>query len=500
MKDLRSVDSGADSSHIPSQQTYSVSLNPKRLCRPSRSFVRWLIKDWHTHKYFCFAALLLLLTIITTVAYYLNYLRPELNADTPAYLHVVDRIQTHPYLLVDTWRLPGYPLLILLVYALAGQGNLMAVSIAQAVLFILATLEVYILAILLLRRAWLAFLIGLLVGTNLVLLSYVKPIMSEGLSLWLLITLVLAVTYFIRTVQVRAFWLIVICALPLLLTRPEWVYMPVPLFAYLLLVAARRGIGRRLLRHVLISLALIYAVMGSYIVINSQLNQYPGLTSIENFNLMGKVLQYDMQDKAPTEYAQISRKLDIYVARVGKDPYQILPYIPELSRDNYAPAGNFARAIIMHNPIEFLLKSVPVSFSSLTSYYDSSRVSIPGPFEAPLAWLKFIHRVLYNWNACFPFCVVIWLLLLCWRRTKSHQTVLEMGAIALVVLYALIVTTLGGYRFDDYMRVHIVFGPLLILVVWSSLLMGASLIVQRGPCILAKLTDHAFSSKDTLMQ
>src|SRR5260221_11750364 len=172
MKDLRSVDSGADSSHIPSQQTYSVSLNPKRLCRPSRSFVRLLIKDWHTHKYFCLAALLLLLTIITTVAYYLNYLRPELNADTPAYLHVVDRIQTHPYLLVDTWRLPGYPLLILLVYALAGKCNLLAVRITQAVLFFLANLEVYILAVLFFPLAWVAFLICLLVVTNLVPLSY----------------------------------------------------------------------------------------------------------------------------------------------------------------------------------------------------------------------------------------------------------------------------------------------------------------------------------------
>ncbi len=481
------------SSQITSQQEHSIFLNPRRLHRPFQSFIRWVITDWHTHKYLYFAVLLLVLTIIPTVAYYLNYPRPELNADTPAYLDVVGRAQAHPYSLVDTWRLPGYPLLIMLVYALAGQHNLMAVSIAQAVLFVLATMEVYVLAILLLRRAWLAFLIGLLMGTNLVLLSYVKPIMSEGLALWLLTTLVLAITYFIRTVQVRAFWLVVICLLPLSLTRPEWAYLPVPLFAYLLLVSVRRGRGRSLFRHVLVSFALIYAVLGSYIVVNTFLNHYPGLTAIENFNLMGKVLQYDMQDEAPPEYADISRELDIYVAQVGRDPYHVLPYIPSLSRDNDLSAGNFSRTIIIHHPIEFVLKSVPILFSSLTSYYDSSRVSIPGPFAEPLAWLKSIHHTLYGWNACFPYCVVIWFLLLCWQRTRSHQTVLGMGAIVLVALYALIITTLGGYRFDDYMRVHIVFDPLLILAVWGSLLIGALLIVQRGPAIFAKLISRAFT-------
>src|SRR5712691_2704720 len=136
---------------------------PGRLYHPFRPFARWLIKDWHTNKYFSFAVLLLLVTIIANMVYYFNYPRPELTADTPGYLNIVKHIQAHPYQLVDVGRLPGYPLLIVLIYALAGQGNLMAVSIAQAVCFVLATLEIYLLSILILRRAWIAFLIGLLV-------------------------------------------------------------------------------------------------------------------------------------------------------------------------------------------------------------------------------------------------------------------------------------------------------------------------------------------------
>jgi len=58
-----------------------------------------------------------------------------------------------------------------------------------------------------------------------------------------------------------------------------------------------------------------------------------------------------------------------------------------------------------------------------------------------------------------------------------------MGAIVLIVFYALAITTLGGYRFDDYMRVHTVFNPLLILMIWVSVFLGVryvGLMIIRG--------------------
>lgn len=426
-----------------------------------------------------FALLLLLLTLMPLIFYYLNYPRPELNADTPAYLHVVDRIQTHAYQLIDTWRLPGYPLFILLVYAFVGQGNLMAVSVVQAALFVLATLEIYALAVFLLRRAWLACLLALLIGPNLVLLSYVKPIMSEGIVLWLLTTLALSLAHFVRVVSVRAFWLLIICTVPLFLTRPEWVYLPVPLAGYCLYVAWRRGVAHRLFRHVLLSLLLIYAIVGGYSVGNFFMNHYAGLTAIENMNIIGKVLQYNMQDEADPQYAATVRKIDVYRSRGDWDPYHILPHVHELAQDNAAPAAQFAKSIILHHPLEFLAKSIPPLFSSLTDYSDSDRQNIPGPFDAPLNALKGVYQKLYVWNISFPFFAVIWLALLCWKRTGSRVRVLTMGGIMLLVLYGLTITTLGGYSSHDYMRVHIVFDPLLILITWGSALTGLYWLLKR---------------------
>lgn len=427
----------------------------------------------------------MVLSSLMIVCYYVNYPYVELNADTPAYLDVVQHIQMRMGL-VNTWRLPGYPLFITGVYIFAGQHNLMAVSIVQAVVFVLATLEVYMLALLLWHRAWLAFLVGLLVGPNLVLLSYIKPIMSEDLALWQLMTVALATAYYIRVRRASALWLLTLCLLPLLFTRPEWVYLPVLLFAYLFFGVVPRGAHRRLIMHFVLAITVIYAFVSVYIGLNMLLNHYPGVSAIENYNLLGKVLQYRMQDEALAQDAQISHELDYYVAHVDNDPYHVLRYLPALARDNALPAGSFARRIIMHHPFEFLYKSVPFFFSSLVEYYDANRTPLPGPLDTPLYQLKAVYRAVYICNGAFPVSVLIWGGLLCWRRTRSQYVVTAMGALLLLTLYALIITTLGGYRPDDYMRVHIVFAPLLMLVVWGSALYGVVYVLQKRQKTISK--------------
>jgi hypothetical protein len=429
------------------------------------------------NRYIPFLSILLLtlLSSVVVVIYYLNYPEVDINADTPAYLGVVERFLAHPDLLVDTGRLPGYPLFVSLIYTLAGHGNLLAVSDVQAVLFIITALEIYFLALLIFQRTWLAFLVGLLVGTNIILIAYIKPIMTEGLSAFFLTSLTLAVVYFIRRVTIQSLWVVTICSILLVFTRPEWVYLPALLFAYLLLGAVRHGKrGRQLIRYAAaatLSLLLIYTLVGAYIVRNGIQNHYQGFTGITNFNEMGKVLQYGMQDETSPQERSISRTLDTCITRLGTDPYHVLPCVPALKdkNDNYeSAAGEFAEAIILHHPVEFLLKSFPIFFTSLFDYYYVT-YHTNVPLFPVLAWLKALDHVLYWLNILFPLCAVAWIFFLCWRPTAARQDVLAMGAITLFIIYGIVVTTLGGYRPDDYMRVHIVFDSLLLLMIWGSL-------------------------------
>jgi hypothetical protein len=472
--------------------------------------------------------LLILLTTLVVVAYYINHSQPESLADTTSYLYVVNLIQTHGQL-VNYWRLPGYPLFIVFIYALAGQGNLAAVSIAQAVLFVMTVLELYVLGILVLRRAWFSFLVGLLVGPNLVLLSYVKPIMTEALALWLLTSLALAVVAFLATSRLLLLWLATLCLLALVFTRPEWIYLPILLFIYILLVARRERKGdlHRLLLHSLAGVALLYALLGGYLYVNATQNHFPQLTWIDNMNALGKVLQYNMQNEAPPQDAQYIRIIDSYVRQGILDPYRILAHQPLLSNDHAEAIGDISRSIIEHHPIEFLAKSVPVFFSSLTDFHMESAVIPAGPYGSPLQWLQNRFGALYRQGMIlFPICALLWLALFCWRAARTiitrhrgaplwsparlrnqgqsaeagdhkgaplqapfsspvakiHQngeTFMQgMGVILLLCIYGLFATVVGAYRGYDYMRIHVLFDPLMILVIVGTILLGVLLPVR----------------------
>ena len=443
-----------------------------------RGATNTLTMDWRTNKTYFFAGLLLLLTTFVVVVYYINNPQPFVGPDSFEYIANAQRIATHGQF-VDPHRLPGFPLLIVLVFTLAGQGNLMAISIANGILFILATLEIYVIALLVLQRSWVAFLLGLLVGTNVVLLSFVKPIGSEALALWLVVTLALVAVLFARTLRIRYLWLVTACMLTLILTRLEWSYLPVPLFAYLVLVATRQGSTlRRPLVHALASVFLIYAVLGGYIFINATQNHFVGISDIQNINELGKVIQYNMQNEVPPQYATIAQTTNTFRSRGDINPYDLLDQHPELKDTHFALVGAYAQSVIEHHPVEFLAKSVPVLFSSLDYFYYESEVDPHGLLARPLFGMDFVFHVLYKLNLGFPLVAAAWIFLLCWRRTTRLLSVQAMGILLLVVLYGIVMTTLGGY--SSYIRFHTPFNPLLMVILWGGVLAGLLLIVRPG--------------------
>ncbi|GCE08328.1 hypothetical protein [Dictyobacter aurantiacus] len=426
----------------------------------------------------------LLLTILTggvVIAFYANHPRAELLADTWSYLYVVDRISVAGQL-VNAWRLPCYPLFISVLYAIMGQGNIEAVSIAQAVLFVLATLEIYILAALIFQRPWLAFILSLMMGINLTLISYVKPLMTEGMGLWLLASLTLSAVLFMKTLRRRWLWLTALWMLILFMTRPEWLYLPPLLFAYVLLQAYKKQRFRRLLPHALAALALMYALVGGYIYTNATQNNFVGTTWITNINLVGKILQYNMQDHGDPsnpEHVMIAHTLDKYVRQGIRDPYYMMAHEPKLFGNNISEPAKYAEYIILHHPKTFALDTAPLFFSSLTAYAQESLVDPTGVLGQPLAVLHNASQIFYATNSLFPLCVLLWLGLLYFKGTRRHPIVQLMGLLILICVYGIMLTTAGGYRDYDYMRIYVLFDPLLIVIIWGFLLWGLSLLWRK---------------------
>jgi hypothetical protein len=420
-----------------------------------------------------------------TLIYYVNDPFVRITVDTPGYLSALQHLQAmgNP---VDFFRLPTYPLFLLIIYTLTGQGNLMAVSIVQGVLFVCATAELYMLTLLVTRQKWVAFFVGLLVGTNVILISYIKPIMTEGLSLWLLTTTLLMAVLFLQTLRYRFFWLASLCLFFLMFTRPEWIFLPCLLFAYLLLTTRKKLARRTIILHTAGALLLIYGCLGAYIVANKVINGVASLSIVSDMNIIGKMIQYRMQDETPYN-PYLSHAFDQFIREGITSPYQILGLAPELGGRHLQETADFARAIILHHPVQFLLDSLPPFFASLYHYYPAG--SLPTPPHSPGPYSPFVNAVLsfdqalYTTNILFPLCALIWLVCCWYHRTRHSFCVQTMGFITLVVVYALVITTLGGYYETDYMRVHIVFDPQIILLVWGSLGLG---VYQLGAAIARK--------------
>lgn len=437
---------------------------------------RVVLDDWRVRRALPFGAVLLCVTVFVVTAFYLNHPGVEFYPDSDGYLGAAAHVMARGRL-ADAVRLPGYPLLIALVFWVGGRGNFALLSAAQGVLFIAATLEVYALGLLVWRRTWIAFAIGLLVGTNLYLLKYVKPITADGLALWLVVSLALAAVVFARTLRAWALWVVAGLLLVLFMTRPEWIYAPVPLFALLMLVAARRGRLRRLWPHALAAVVVCYAALGMYVARNAADTGYAGVTAVQNVNLLGKVMQYGMQDEAPPRYAAIARLVDGYRAGGHAGPWALIVANPVLGANYSAVAGDYARSVIEQHPIEFLERSVPVLFSSSSLGYtrdEASPIQPRGPFGPLMAVLEAVSTGTYASYIVFPLVALVWLAIGFSRRARRRMpgewaaTAERAAVVALLGLYALTVTTLGGY--GDYARIHTSFDPLLLVVIWGSAL------------------------------
>jgi hypothetical protein len=439
-----------------------------------RQVMAWSARDWRGPRYLAWGATVLALTSLVTICYYANTAHPGMDPDTTAYLRRVAAIfDTHQF--VDPARLPGYPTFIALLFLATGRGNLDAVSVAQGILYVLATLELYAALCLALRRAWVAALIVAPIALNTHLLSYVRPLLSEGLTLFLLATLALALVVALRWPRPPALWGVTVALAALFMTRPEWIYLPIPLFACLLVLAWRRGLLRRLLPTAILALAALYGTLGGYVILNHARNDCACVTYIPNVNLLGKVMQYRMVRDAPPQYATMTQLVLEYVERGDADPWSVLREdYPPLIRDHFALAGDYSAAIIRAHPVEFLAKSGPVAIEALTTVNPFLPIDPHGPFAAPLLAINTAVAAIMRYT--LPFfsllgaCWLLWMLRLWWRRKPSVLTD-AMGLFALIGGYGLALTIFGGYIY--YARLRAPYTPLLLIVVWGSAVLAA---------------------------
>ncbi|MGH2514050.1 MAG: glycosyltransferase family 39 protein [Ktedonobacterales bacterium] len=432
------------------------------LRRPSISKI--FLADWNGPRFLTFGIVVTLLASLVTLGYYMNEPGIPGDPDTSGYLLVAHKVAHGQFL--DPVRTPAYPLFIDLILLFAGRNNLVAISIAQGVLYIVAAVGVYGLACLIFHKAWIALVIAVPVATNVLLISYVQPIMTEALALFLLVCLALALVRIAQAPQPRILWLAMGILFALGMTRPEWLYFVVPFVGFVLLVSWKHGAFRQVLPHALTALVLFSALCGLYLYGNAR-QGYAGFGENQNEDLLGKVMQYHMQNEAPPQYAAITQHVNAILALGDENPGHVIFGDPPLESNHFTLAASYGRTIILRHPVEFIADTVPVVFQSLRSTDPHQDIRTNGPFSGVLFILQAIANLVQYSLLVFPFIAVAWWIRLFLLRRPDALT-FAMAGLSLIGGYDLAVTTLFVYT--QYARMNVPYDALMITVVWGSII------------------------------
>jgi len=438
------------------------------------------------------ALAVVVLTSVFVSAFYINYPEPRVNGDTPSYLAVAENIRENGTF-TDPFRLPGYPLFISLMFLVFGNDNLQALSIAQGVLFVITAIEIYVITYLITRRVWIASTVALIASVNTDQLSYAQGVIVEGFALWTVVTLALTFVLFFTKPGTRALWLVAGALLLALMTRPEWLYVPVPLFAFMLISVRRLDVmWRRMALHACVAVFVIYGSVGVYMYANGSERGYGPFVVMQRINALGKIMQYRMQDDAPSKYTGVTRRIDAYLSGEGNGgPYAFIDQNPDLGANYWEPAGDYARATMQNAPFEYFWKTVKMAHTGTLYRRPFGEIDRRGSFGRELSYLESesvkIHDK-YRYFPAFAIAFLIGWLGILVRGYRGLRGVCMMAALAFLGLYQLFVVAASAY--SDWPRLFVTLNPVRVIVIFGSTLVAVALLARVAERRVLELPRH----------
>jgi hypothetical protein len=420
---------------------------------------------------------LALVAIAVLGTYFLNSPHAVIEFDswnsvgTPTYIGTAQALlQGHVF---STGRLPGYPFLLAMLGG--AHGYYVVVLALQSLMFVAVVGATYWIAFKAFERRWIAFVVALLLATDVYVAAYSKEILSESLAMALVTGMLATLVIFARRPAPRLLWILALLALLVALTRSEWVFFPLAIAMYFAIWAVRRPLPRGVVLHGLAALVACYAAIGLYVAGNAAFNGFWGTSEINNISLLGKVMQYDMQLEAPPQYHDQALLVDRYVNVLHLNVWHVVTENPSFASDHYALAGAFGRAVILRDPVKFAGLSARLALTENADVDEPLlHVAADGTFRLPLRALAHYTSARYAADWLLPALAVLWFLFpLVYRRPHALEA---MGPVALVALYGTVIIAVGG--FDEFGRYHTVFIPAVVLLVWGTLLLNVEIAAQ----------------------
>jgi 4-amino-4-deoxy-L-arabinose transferase-like glycosyltransferase len=418
-----------------------------------RSRTRRLPVGWHV---ITLLAVSVGVRVLNLAAYY-----PRTSNDSYGYLALAQMMRTGDFTGYDGWRTPGYPLLI----AAAG-GSYLAIELIQALLGVLAGLMLFGLAVRRTRSAGLALVVGLVYTLSLNLLIYEVTVLTETLSLSLI---VLSVWLFDRTegrgrADMVALLSVVCCAAAL--TRPMLLIL-VPIYA--VFIWTECGPGQRW-RAAAAYLAPAFVLIGGWCGFNKVTVGSFALETLTGYNLVqhtGKFIE-----RAPDEFAVFRDTHLKYRARSTTNAQVIFQSEGEMRQRTGLSRAALSRQLTRVSLWLIVRFPVPYLASVARSYKRFWTVWKPGvddqDITPPFRPFKFVQDI--GWDVERRLLLVAYLLFaatVCtaaYQLTRHRRTGLSRTELLSIVIVVCASVGQALVTFGDNYRFLVPFMPLLYLV------------------------------------
>ena len=362
-------------------------------------------------------------------------------------------------------RSPTYPMYLVamgLVGAVVNRPPLKLAAYGQIVLGAIAIVLLYRICLKVLKREWLAFSVSAFLGLNFQVVNYQSAVLSETLAT----TLLMAVLYvhiagLHKKITLKQLFLMVIVDSLLVMIRPNFVLLPITLYAlhilYLLAkvrsnASAFNSAGSSFSFVVLgisWNLALIAAWVTSYYLQTGHL----GLSRTSDFNMLGKAIQYGYLDQDYPDPPSMARRVQEIYRRVERnhDPYSVVNRLRSeglYSIENLRSVNSY---FLAGRRTDFVMKTaqlLPVVLNQQASFY----YGMPkGSYQNP--WLYRITRGFDLLNTLNSKAVVFASGLAFYLLIKNRrEEVVALIMILSAVFYHLITITAFGY--SEYPRLR----------------------------------------------
>lgn len=340
--------------------------------------------------------------------------------------------------LVNSWRTPGYPLLLSAIYAVnripmpsavneTNAPGASSVVIAQQASGVIVVCIIYmILAYQLGLPRVFSGLACIFIACQKVLLINEFSLMTEAFStLWLTGLVYMAISQY-KIFHPITFVLVGCYAIIGFLLRPAFIGLPCIIFGLQCLHHRRESV------YVLsVILCFLYVcLLNAYILENSRVHSYAGITRAGDVNVLEKIFTYNLPTYNGPEADGVRRIVEAYRYEYHKaDPWPLFDtYHPKLLDDHYANAIHiFSTGVVLNNLGKYIRYSIETIPNIVSEPYDNA---LAANGNSP------IFRLLASfYRAIQPFAYILFLSAPCLIYTYfKHRDIVSAGQLLLCMV------------------------------------------------------------------